>query len=116
MITAVGTGLDSFTDPESITVLSPFAGWEGLFVALGVLLWIGWHIRQVRAENKEYDEALHMYERVGVERAMQFGGSTHLVADEDIEVVRAEMAEDHAGPGSAGTAPGSDGSHRKAGA
>ncbi|MBA3251267.1 MAG: hypothetical protein H0T66_13400 [Geodermatophilaceae bacterium] len=116
MITAVGTGLDSFTNPESITVLSPFAGWEGLFVALGVLLWIGWHVRQVRAENKDYDEALELYEQVGVERAMQFGGTTHLLADEDIEVVRAEMAEGNAGPRPAETALDSDGSHRTAGA
>jgi hypothetical protein len=116
VITAVGTGLDSFTDPESITVLYPFAGWEGLFVVVGVLLWIGWHVRQVRAENKEYDEALELYERVGVERAMHFGGSTHLVTEEDIEVVRAEMAEGNAGPGPVETAPDSDGSHRTAGA
>ncbi len=117
MITAVGTGLDSFTDPAGITVLYPFPGWEGLFVAVGVLLWIGWHIRQVRAENTEYDEALELYERVGVERAMQFGGSTHLHAGEDIEVVRAEMAEDPADRGSAETRPpDGNGSHRTAGA
>jgi len=51
-----------------------------------------------------------------VERAMHFGGSTHLVTEEDIEVVRAEMAEGNAGPGPVETAPDSDGSHRTAGA
>ncbi|MBA2417312.1 MAG: hypothetical protein H0V64_15800 [Geodermatophilaceae bacterium] len=111
MITAVGTGLDSFSNPADITVLSPFDGWEGLFVAVGVLLWIGWHVSQIRAENKEYDEALVLYERVGMERAMHFGGGTHLVNDEDIDVARADMAEDKPDP--TDPAPRGDGSHRK---
>ncbi len=111
-----GTGLDSFTNPADITALYPFPGFEVVFVVVGVLLLLGWHIRQMRDENKEYDEALELYERVGVERAMHFGGSTHLVTEEDIEVVRAEMAEGNAGPGQVETAPDSDGSHRTAGA
>ncbi len=94
MITAVGTGLDSFSNPADITVLSPFDGWEGLFVAVGVLLWIGWHVSQIRAENKEYDEALVLYERVGMERAMHFGGVSQLSTDEDIEAAEAEAEAD----------------------
>lgn len=115
MITAVGTGLDSFTDPAGITVLYPFAGWEVLFVVIGVVLWIGWHVRQVREENKDYDDALELYERVGMERAMRFGGSTHLVTDEDIQVIRSEMAEGDAGSRPAGTPPDRDGSPGTAG-
>lgn len=90
MITA-GTGLDSFTDPADITVLYPFAGWEVLFVAVGLLLLLGWHILQLRDENKEYDEALELYSRVGMERAMNFGGSERPSTDEDIEAVEAEV-------------------------
>ncbi|MBA3410824.1 MAG: hypothetical protein H0U15_08280 [Geodermatophilaceae bacterium] len=86
-----GTGLDSFTNPADITALYPFPGFEVVFVVVGVLLLLGWHIRQMRDENKEYDEALELYERVGIERAMHFGGVSHLSADEDIDEVRAHV-------------------------
>jgi hypothetical protein len=88
-----GTGLDSFTNPADITALYPFPGFEVVFVVVGVLLLLGWHIRQMRDENKEYDEALELYERVGIERAMHFGGVSHLSADEDIDEVRAHVGE-----------------------
>ncbi len=88
-----GTGLDSFTNPADITALYPFPGWEALFVVVGVLLLIGWHIRQMRAENQEYDDALELYEKVGMERAMHFGGISHLDTDEDIEAV--QVGEPH---------------------
>jgi hypothetical protein len=34
----------------------PFVGWEGLMVLICVVFWIGWHILQIRAENKQHDE------------------------------------------------------------
>ncbi len=90
-----GTGLDSFTNPADITALYPFPGWEALFVVVGVLLLIGWHIRQMQVENKEYDDALELYESVGMERAMHFGGVSQLNADEDMEEARAQVGEPH---------------------
>lgn len=90
-----GTGLDSFTNPADITALYPFPGFEVVFVVVGVLLLLGWHIRQMRDENKEYDEALDLYERVGMDRAMHFGGISHLDTDEDIDAVRAHVGEPH---------------------
>jgi hypothetical protein len=88
-----GTGLDSFTNPADITALYPFPGFEVVFVVVGVLLLLGWHIRQMRAENKEYDDALELYEKVGMERVMHFGGVSHLDTDEDIDEVRARAGE-----------------------
>ncbi len=88
-----GTGLDSFTNPEDITALYPFPGWEGLLVVVGVLLLLAWHIRQMRDENKEYDEALDLYEEVGMVRAMHFSGSEDPVTDEDIEAVEAGVGK-----------------------
>ncbi len=104
MITA-STGLDSFTDPADITVLYPFPGTEVLLAIVGLLLWIGWHVVQMRSENKEYDEALELYEGVGMERAMHFSGSSHLVTDEDIEVVRAQLADRPDDPGAGRARP-----------
>ncbi|MDQ3544016.1 MAG: hypothetical protein M3431_09190 [Actinomycetota bacterium] len=88
-----GTGLDSFTNPADITALYPFPGFEVVFVVVGVLLLLGWHIRQMRDENKEYTDALELYEKVGMERVMHFGGVSHLSTDEDIEAV--QVGEPH---------------------
>jgi hypothetical protein len=99
-VNLAGTGLDSFTDPADITTLYPFAGWEVLLVVIGFVLLFGWHVAQMRDENKEYDEAIELYSRVGMERAMHFGGVSHLDTDEDIEAVEAKAGEGHRpGPG-----------------
>lgn len=90
-----GTGLDSFTDPADITTLYPFPGWEVLLVVIGFVLLFGWHVFQMRDENKEYDEAIELYSRVGMERAMHFGGVSHLDTDEDMEAVEAKGGEGH---------------------
>ena len=36
----------------------PFVGWEFLLFILVVVYWVLWHIRQLRLENKEYQEDL----------------------------------------------------------
>lgn len=90
-----GTGLDSFTNPADITALYPFPGWEALFVVVGVLLLLGWHVRQMQVENKEYEQALELYGKVGMQRAMHFGGVSHLDTDEDIDEVRTHVGEPH---------------------
>lgn len=70
----MGTGLDSFTNPEEIGALYPFAGTEVLLAVVGVLLWIGWQVRQMMQENREYDEALAVYREVGVVDALEHNG------------------------------------------
>jgi len=51
----------SFTDWSGnmfdLGPLYPFVGSEGLMVIVAVIFWIGWHILQVRAENRVHDEA-----------------------------------------------------------
>jgi hypothetical protein len=34
----------------------PFVGWEVPMVIVAVIFWIGWHILQLRMENKQQDE------------------------------------------------------------
>ena len=34
----------------------PFVGSEGIMVILAVVIWIGWHIFQIKTENKRYEE------------------------------------------------------------
>ena len=36
----------------------PFVGWEFLLFIVVVVYWLLWHIRQIRLENKEYQEDL----------------------------------------------------------
>jgi hypothetical protein len=34
----------------------PFVGWEGLMVIVAVIFWVGWHVMQIRMENKQVDD------------------------------------------------------------
>jgi len=48
-------GLDSWAvDLKDVGAVYPFQGTEVLMVIIGVVLWIGWHIWQMRAEAAGY--------------------------------------------------------------
>jgi hypothetical protein len=85
MILGVSTGLTSFSDPESIGPLYPFADKVSLLVmtAIGFLLWVLWHLAQGQAETKENQEAVELWDRVGLERAMFHGGTALVATDEE---------------------------------
>jgi hypothetical protein len=34
----------------------PLVGWEGIMAIIALIFWIGWHILQIRAENRQLDE------------------------------------------------------------
>ena len=53
--------------------LYPFVGWEGFLVLLAFLVWIGWHILQLRAENKQLHDEVQLLLRQGgnLERAVE---------------------------------------------
>jgi hypothetical protein len=44
----------------------PFVGSEGLMVILAVIIWIGWHIVQIRSENRRYEEQARALRQSGV--------------------------------------------------
>ena len=51
--------------------LYPFVGLEGLMVILAIIFWVGWHIIQVKAENKKYEEQVRALRQAGaLERAL----------------------------------------------
>ena len=51
------TGIESWAvDLKDIGAIYPLQGLEGLFVIIGVVLWIGWHVMQIRAEKADYDD------------------------------------------------------------
>ncbi len=50
------TGIESWAvDLKDIAAIYPFQGMEGLFLVVGVVLWLGWHVLQTRAEKADYD-------------------------------------------------------------
>ncbi len=77
----MSTGLNSFDNPQDIGALYPGEGIEWLMVIVLFALWLLWHLFQISAEEKEYREALKLYEQVGMKRAMHH--STGEVARED---------------------------------
>ena len=57
-------GLDSWAvDLAEVGPVYPFQGTEVLMFIVGLALWIGWHIWQIRAENAEIEEDLHMADK-----------------------------------------------------
>lgn len=43
----------------------PFVGSEGIMVIIAVIFWIGWHIMQIRMENRTHDETAAELRRAG---------------------------------------------------
>ena len=43
-------------DINAIGPIYPFVGWESLMVIVLIVFWIGWHIVQMRMENKLHDD------------------------------------------------------------
>lgn len=59
----------SFTDWSGnlldIGPLYPFVGWEVFMVLLGFIFWIGWHILQIRAENRQMEKEASQLRQAG---------------------------------------------------
>jgi hypothetical protein len=87
------TGLDSFSNPSDIGALYPFQGTEVALAIIAIVLWIGWHVKQMLDENKEYAEALELYRRIGIERALHFGGGSHIATEEEIAQIKRVAAQ-----------------------
>ena len=41
-------------DVTLIGPIYPFVGWELLMVVVLVVLWVGWHVMQIRKESEDY--------------------------------------------------------------
>jgi hypothetical protein len=53
------TPIDTWAvDLADVTVIYPFVGSEGLMVVVAVVLWLAWHVWQVKHENAEYRDLL----------------------------------------------------------
>lgn len=54
----MSTGLESWSAEAvaKMDALYPFVGWEVTMTVVAVVVWIGWHIWQIKSENKTYDD------------------------------------------------------------
>ncbi|HVL84058.1 MAG TPA: hypothetical protein VM367_07190 [Pseudonocardia sp.] len=80
----MGTGLDSFSNPQDIGALYPFVGAEVALTVVAVLLWIAWHVRQLIGENREYARAVQLYRDVGLARVVEQDGTEFLVDTDEL--------------------------------
>jgi hypothetical protein len=101
MILGFSTGLDSFSNPVDIGPMYPFVGAEWLFVVIGVVLWLLWHVGQIKSETRENMESAAACEELGLERVMYHGGSALVATDQEW----AEAAR-HGYPGASGAGVG----------
>jgi hypothetical protein len=52
--------------------LYPFVGSEGFMVLLAFIAWIGWHVLQLRAESKQFDDEVQLLRQDGnLEKAVE---------------------------------------------
>ena len=54
----MSTGLESWTPVKEVAALSPFSGSEFVLTIIAVVLWIVFHIWQLKSENNAYDEQI----------------------------------------------------------
>ena len=52
----MSTGLESWTPVKEVAALSPFSGSEFVLTIIAVVLWIVFHIWQLKSENNAYGE------------------------------------------------------------
>ncbi len=52
----MSTGVESWTAIKEVSALSPFTGTEVSMTIIAVVVWIGWHVWQMKHENNAYDE------------------------------------------------------------
>lgn len=67
----MSTGISSWANPDAIGAIYPFVGSEMLLTVAGVAFWIWWHIKQIRDENRELEEAAAAHRREGLDKVME---------------------------------------------
>ena len=58
----MATTIDTWAvDLADVTVIYPWVGSEGLMVLIAVVLWLAWHVWQIKHENATYDLEIQKY-------------------------------------------------------
>jgi len=54
-------GSDWAVDLANMAAVYPWQGLETIMVILAVVFWIGWHVVQIRQENRDYEDDIARY-------------------------------------------------------
>ena len=56
------TPIDTWAvDLADVTTIYPFVGFEAAMAAFAIVLWIGWHVWQVKHESETYANEIQKY-------------------------------------------------------
>jgi len=78
----MSTGIETWNmNLLDIGPMYPFPGTEVVLALIGIATWIIWHVLQIRAENRIYEEEEKHYEQSGeaLENAMSLSSAETLV-------------------------------------
>ncbi|MEX0923034.1 MAG: hypothetical protein WD489_09240 [Rhodovibrionaceae bacterium] len=68
------TGIDSWAvDLAEVTTIYPFQGSEVLMVVIGVVLWLLWHVWQIKHENDYFKEKLTHASEDNIRKSIEEG-------------------------------------------
>lgn len=57
-------------DLKDVGAVYPFQGWETAMVILAVILWLGWHVIQTKAESAELEKRAKELDKEGAGRSI----------------------------------------------
>lgn len=56
------TPIDTWAvDLANVTAIYPWVGSEGIMAIVGIVLWLAWHVWQIKHENETYDQQIQRY-------------------------------------------------------
>lgn len=56
------TPIDTWAvDLANVTAIYPWVGSEGLMALVGIVLWLAWHVWQLKHEKETYDQRIQRY-------------------------------------------------------
>lgn len=53
----MSTGIEAWKNLADIEAIYPFVGSEVMWVIIGLVLWIVWHVLQISAEKEHHEKA-----------------------------------------------------------
>ena len=66
----LSTGLSSFANPAKIGPMYPGVGVEWIYVVFLFVVWVAWHVVQLRKEGKELKDEAEHFRKIGLDKAL----------------------------------------------
>lgn len=89
----MSTGIQDWVNFSEIGAIYPFQGIEVPLVIAAVVFWLWWHVRAIRDEDREMQEAAAYYRRIGLEKVIQPDGKARRVQPENTAKHTENIAE-----------------------